>query len=284
MIDHSRDRNGAPVKGGDVARVLQHGARMAINELNIWRDVNDPHVLRLLDWVKQGKYKITFVMPLATRSLADHPVRQLSLNPVLSILVQIMDGLIHIHDKGYIHRDLKPPNVLLTEHGDELKVVVADFGISARGPTHTGKSGTRSWMSPEVQMGRRHDKKVDAYALGLILWWMLFGSTYFKDCDMVPKVIDWNVVAKEDVLVLDFLHRLLEESPEQRWTVKAARRHPLVAHISSSTATDTDAISQGSVVASAAPSNGNASNDIIPPSQSLSIASGLDERHPDRTN
>ncbi|KAG8989448.1 hypothetical protein FRB94_014383 [Tulasnella sp. JGI-2019a] len=202
-------------------------------------------------------------MPLATRSLADHPVRQLPLDQVLGILVQIMDGLIHIHDRGYIHRDLKPPNVLLTEHGDELEVVVADFGISARGPTHTGKSGTRSWMSPEVQMGVMHDNKVDAYALGLMLWWMLFGSTYFKDSDTVPKVIDWDVVAKEDLLVSDFLHKLLEESPARRWTVKAARWHPLVGHILSSTRAPVIG-SEGSATGGAAPSNGNASTSTVP--------------------
>ncbi|KAG9024362.1 Serine/threonine-protein kinase H1 [Tulasnella sp. JGI-2019a] len=258
VIDYARGHNGLLIqlpdrkskKDDKVARALRQGAKLAKNELNIWQDLNDRHVLRLIDWVKEGKYKITFFMHRATQSLADHPVRQLSLDKVLRILVQIMDGVVYIHDSGYIHRDLKPPNVLLTEDGEELKVVIADFGISARGPTHTAKSGTLSWMSPEVQSGLTHDNKVDSYAIGLILWWMLYGSTYFKDSDTTPKIIDWDVITNEDSLVLDFLHKLLEESPKERWTVKAARRHPLVGHIAPIPATDTVVIPQGSVVES----------------------------------
>ncbi|KAG8997791.1 hypothetical protein FRB94_007440 [Tulasnella sp. JGI-2019a] len=102
-------------------------------------------------------------------------------------------------------------------------------------------------MSPEVQKGLKHDNKVDAYDVGLILWWMLFGSTYFKDSDTTPKIIEWDVIANRDSLVLDFLHKLLEESPKERWTVKAMRRHSLLGNNASSLATDTIVISEGSV-------------------------------------
>ncbi|KAG9002290.1 hypothetical protein FRB93_011716 [Tulasnella sp. JGI-2019a] len=67
VIDYSRDSSGLPIQSPDqkshkddkVAKALRRGAKMTKNELKVWKDLNDTHVLRLLDWVMEGKYKIS---------------------------------------------------------------------------------------------------------------------------------------------------------------------------------------------------------------------------------
>ncbi|KAG8995871.1 hypothetical protein FRB94_006055 [Tulasnella sp. JGI-2019a] len=107
------------------------------NELNIWEKLNHPHLVRLLRCIKEGEHKIFCIMQFATEgSLADYPVEQLCLGEVLQIVAQIMDGIIYMHDKEIMHLDLKPTNVLLTDDGEGIKAMVADFGISHQGLTH----------------------------------------------------------------------------------------------------------------------------------------------------
>ncbi|KAG9004513.1 Calcium/calmodulin-dependent protein kinase type IV [Tulasnella sp. JGI-2019a] len=198
------------------------------NELTIWEDIKDhPFILPLLESFREKEGKIHFVMPYATDgALFAYPVEMLSLDQVLVFIVQIMEGIMYMHDKDIVHRDLKPDNILITFKDGRMKAMVADFGQSGRGSTFKGRAGTRGWRAPEVVSGQAYDKKVDSYGIGLLLWWMLF------DCIIYSKDSSWEVIPekfpRDAVRITSFLSTLLTESPDERWTVEAARRHPLV--------------------------------------------------------
>ncbi|KAG9016549.1 hypothetical protein FRB93_010799 [Tulasnella sp. JGI-2019a] len=131
----------------EAMRVLVRRVELADNELDIWLDLDHPHIVWLRDWFKVGRYKIVFIMSLATaKTLADYPVHELSVAQALVLLVQVMDATIYIHSKRCTHRDLKPSNILLTGAREDLQAMVYDFGISKRGLTHTSKSGTLGWF------------------------------------------------------------------------------------------------------------------------------------------
>ncbi|MBN1647197.1 MAG: serine/threonine protein kinase [Spirochaetales bacterium] len=110
--------------------------------------------------------------------------RKLKPEAALIILYQVCRGLKYAHDKGIVHRDIKPDNILLSKNG-EVKIV--DFGIATalaandEDLTATGTViGTPAYMSPEQLKDSKYvDKQTDIYALGVVLYQMLTGSKPF---------------------------------------------------------------------------------------------------------
>ncbi len=96
------------------------------------------------------------------------------------IIRQAAEALQHIHEKGWVHCDVKPDNFLLDEHG-QLKLI--DFAIAQKikkglGKLLAGKSpvqGTRSYMSPEQIRGEAVDPRADVYSLGCLLFELFAG-------------------------------------------------------------------------------------------------------------
>jgi eukaryotic-like serine/threonine-protein kinase len=101
------------------------------------------------------------------------------------VALEIAHGLEELHARGFVHRDLKPDNVLLGRGGE---VKIADFGI-AHDPkepalTRTGVSiGTPDYMSPEQLRGERVDDRSDVFALGAVLYELVSGKPPFQQPD-----------------------------------------------------------------------------------------------------
>jgi predicted permease len=98
----------------------------------------------------------------------------------VSILIDVARALAFAHERGVVHRDIKPDNILLTAHS----AVVTDFGVAksrTRAPmTSEGTSlGTPTYMAPEQIAGDNVDARTDLYALGLVGYEMLVGAPPF---------------------------------------------------------------------------------------------------------
>jgi tetratricopeptide (TPR) repeat protein len=156
-------------------------------EIEILRSLEHPNILPLLDFGSvDGLFY--FTMPyvegdtLRARMRREH---QFSLRDALAITTDIASALDYAHEHGVLHRDIKPPNILL----DNGRILVADFGVAraikvASGEeitTHSGLAiGTPEYMSPEQGSGERDlDARCDIYALGCVLHEMLAGEPPF---------------------------------------------------------------------------------------------------------
>ncbi len=108
--------------------------------------------------------------------------RTLSQRAALSISYQTTKALNYAHEKGIIHRDIKPENIIMNTKG---LVKIADFGIAAASDetslTATNHIiGTPEYMSPEQARGEILDGRSDLYSLGMVLYEMLIGQTYYE--------------------------------------------------------------------------------------------------------
>ena len=153
------------------------------------------------------------------------------------IAAKICEGLTYAHElRGeggaplqIVHRDVSPPNVLITKHG-EIKIV--DFGL-AKATSQLEKSeagiikGKFSYLSPEAAMGQEVDARTDIFAVGIILWEMLSGKRLFLgDTDYgtvklvqsakIPSLRDDNPGVPPELEAI--LARALARDPAARYT------------------------------------------------------------------
>src|SRR5512143_1251379 len=120
---------------------------------------------------------------------------RLGLPLVNRLLSRIADALQYAHERGVIHRDVKPGNILLTSRSMQiipgetlpldLEPVLTDFGLvrflNASRHTVSGLiTGTPAYMSPEQAMGQATDGRTDIYSLGIVLYEMLSGKVPFE--------------------------------------------------------------------------------------------------------
>ena len=127
---------------------------------------------------------------------------------------EIVSALSYLHSVGITHRDIKPKNILLDTEGH---VVIIDFGFSKRIQERTfTMCGTQKYMAPEMIACTGHDKAVDWWALGILVYEMLVGYAPFFDDNpflisqkILTEPIKWprNMNAGAKDLIQNFLER-----------------------------------------------------------------------------
>jgi tRNA A-37 threonylcarbamoyl transferase component Bud32 len=169
-----------------VAR-LQQEARLA-------SAIGNEHIVDITDFGETEDGRTFVVMEyLEGESFADLIAREgpLSAERAIAIARQVADALGAAHQKGIVHRDVKPENIFLIRRNDKEFVKVVDFGISKilrpgdeelQRLTQTGMVlGTPLYMSPEQARGEEDlDHRIDIYALGVILYESVTGEVPFR--------------------------------------------------------------------------------------------------------
>jgi serine/threonine protein kinase len=183
--DVRHDRNVAiKVLRPELAEAI--GADRFLAEIRTTAGLNHPHILPLFD-SGAADGSLFYVMPVVEgESLRQRLDRDgaLSVGDAVRIASEVASALDHAHRRGVIHRDVKPENILLQDG----KALVADFGIAlapgdgATRLTQTGVTmGTPQYMSPEQMLGDRAlDARTDIYAVGVLLYESLTGTTPFR--------------------------------------------------------------------------------------------------------
>ncbi len=169
------------------------------------------------------------------------------LGTALSIFVQAADALVHAHERGVLHRDLKPGNIMVAESANQQpSVKLIDFGIakvltdeSEKGLTQTGEVlGSPAYMSPEQTTGMKLDQRTDVYSLGCVMFEALTGTPPFQGAtalDVIFQQINSKAPSLTDRSTDEFptslrqiVSQALQKDPDKRFQSMAEMRDQLV--------------------------------------------------------
>ena len=200
-------------------------AQRFLREGRIIAQLNDPHIVTVYDIAgHEGAYYLS--MEYLPGGTLQRRIREgLPLRDALTIARTIADALHYAHQRGIIHRDIKPQNILFRENGG---AVLTDFGIaktlgSSTVMTRTGLSiGTPRYMSPEQIRGQTIDARADLYSFGVLFHEMLTGNVPYTAEDSFALAM-MHVTAPIPELppplrrFQPLLNRLLDKDPNRRF-------------------------------------------------------------------
>ncbi len=157
--------------------------------------------------------------------------KPLAWTEVSQLIIPIARGIGYAHQKGILHRDVKPSNILITENNEPM---LTDFGIAkildlSDGQTLTGTGlgvGTPEYMAPEQGLGKEVDARADIYSLGVVLYELVTGrKPYTADTPMaviikhisdplpLPSAVFPNLQSVEENLLI----KVLAKDPVNRY-------------------------------------------------------------------
>jgi len=149
--------------------------------------IGNPYICDVTDWGELPDGRVFFVMEYLDGSSLGRILEQIRKLPparCIPILRQVTKALGSAHEKGIVHLDVKPDNVLLVgKEGRADAVKVVDFGVAGILGQQGGSSrvmGTPEYMAPERATGKTYDHRSDVYSLGVMAYEMLVGEVPFQ--------------------------------------------------------------------------------------------------------
>jgi serine/threonine-protein kinase len=193
--------------------------------------LSHPHIIPI-HAVRESGELLYFVMKYVEGRPLDSVIKdqgKLPIPMIVQILSEVAGALSYAHRKGVIHRDVKPPNIMLDDEG---WAVVTDFGIAKvaqqQGLTMTGSTvGTPAYMSPEQCSGADVTGRSDQYSLGIVGYELLTGRVPFKAESLMGMFMAHMSDAPSPLReerpdcpprLAETVDRMMAKSPDDRWS------------------------------------------------------------------
>jgi serine/threonine-protein kinase len=207
---------------------VPHVRERFLREARTAAGLSHPHIVPIHAVEEQGRF-VFFVMGYVDgESLRQRVERAGPLSPRLAakVMQEVAWALAYAHERGIVHRDIKPDNIMLERDGD--RAIVMDFGIATVGPQRPNGevTGTARYMSPEQASGDMVDRRSDLYSLGATFFYALAGRAPFE-ARSIPALLAKHVAEPAPALpvlrpevparLAEIVNRCLAKAPEDRF-------------------------------------------------------------------
>ena len=209
----------------------ENGIQAIKREILLQRQLDHPHVIKLLDYLEDSDSLYLVLEYAASGSL----FRRLRRSPSLSetqirrYFLQTCLGVQYLHSHDIVHRDIKPENLLLTTDNN---IKIGDFGWSSRSNETRGEfCGTLDYMAPEMVAGQEHSFEVDVWGLGVLLYELVHGKPPFQAQNNKEKCrqilsLAYSCAPAVPVLLQDLIQGMLRAVPQDRLSLSDILAHP----------------------------------------------------------
>jgi calcium-dependent protein kinase len=237
-----------------VSKSEEHPHNLTENSVDLLLSLDHPNIVKIHEIIEDENHLYIVQDYCEGGDLFSFIVKNkiLSENLVKLILKQILDGLNYLHQKGIIHRNVKPENILIsgkdfTELSD-IQIKLSDYGFSemlTKRKQAGGKvAGPPFYTSPEVIEGK-YNHKCDIWSVGVIAYTMLCGSPPYdgNEYEVLYKILhdDFEFSGSHSEMAKDFITGMMTKNPTCRPDVKDAMDHQfLVVDENADTQTETE--------------------------------------------
>jgi len=214
---------------GMVSRVRQ--------EVSIHSQLDHPAILKLHAYFEDSDF-VYLILELCENGELQRYMKTLghplSEEEAREVMTQVIDGMIYLHSRNILHRDLSLANLLLTR---DMKIRIADFGLATQlsrpDEKHMTMCGTPNYISPEVATRSSHGLEADVWGLGCLLYTLLVGRPPF-DTDAVKSTLtrvvmaDFTLPSNLSAEAKDLIQKLLKKNPRERLPLLELMEHPFM--------------------------------------------------------
>jgi len=225
-----------------------HQEKNILYERNCMAEMNHPFVLKLIGTF-QDQNQLYMLLEIvmggelwsllySKSALQRTQIGGIKENDARFYIACTLAGFVHIHERGYTYRDLKPENLLVDKDG---YIRICDFGFAKRlreGEKTATLCGTPEYLAPELVLSRGHNRGVDYWALGVLIYELITGNTPFFDNNQsrifvkiinAAKVLSFPSGLRPSAQ--DLIRKLLDPNPALRLGMLRGKWEDIKQHI-----------------------------------------------------
>ena len=217
-----------------------------LREIDILRNLDHPAIVQLIE-AGEADGNLYFTMELVNgcnaKEFVEKQPKLLPVSTAVGVIVRVLNALSFAHSRGFVHRDVKPTNILIEQERKKLRVKLADFGLARAyqeskfsGLTLTGDiCGTPKFMAPEqITDSRNVQPASDQYSAAATLYWLLTRQHTHNFAGRVNQALS-QILLEDPVPIRERrtdIPESLARTIQRALSKDASSRFPSVAHMS----------------------------------------------------